>query len=319
MNILILGGAGFLGSNLARRCVRDSSNHVLVVDSLDENLHSSEDNLADIWDHIEFTKGDIRDRQLVRELVKGQDVVFNCAAQTSHTLSLSDPVYDAEVNCLGNLNVLEAVRHQNPNAVVVFPSTSTVIGRALTDTIDENHLERPLDIYSAHKSAAEKHYHIYSASHSLKTVVLRFANLYGPYGKPYPEFGFLNYFLHLAETGQDITVYGTGGQKRNVMYVEDAADIMYSSATDQRLYGGLYFATHEEHYTVSEIAQEIVRVFQRGQVISTEWPEERKRIEVDSVTFSSAQLRGLTGWSPRFTFEEGLTKTKEIMPGVNQK
>lgn len=312
MNILILGGAGFFGSSLARRCVRDGDNHVLVVDSLDEDIGSQKEDLADIWSKIEFAQGDIRDSDLVQDLVKGQDVVFNCAAQTSHTRSLADPIYDAEINCLGNLNVLEAVRHRNPDAVVVYPSTSTVIGKATAEIINENHLERPLDIYSAHKNAAEKHIHIYNTSHGLKSVVLRFANLYGPYGKPYPAFGFLNYFLHLVETEQDITVYGTGGQKRNVMYVEDAADIMYSAAMDQRLYGGLYFATHEEHYTVSEIAHEIVRIYERGQVVSIDWPEERKRIEIDSVTFSSDQLRDITGWTPRFSFAEGLTKTKEI-------
>lgn len=315
MKTLILGGAGFLGSSLARRCVQGGNDHVLVMDFLDEGSRSRKEDLEDIWSEIEFVHGDVRDGALVQELVKGQDVVFNCAAQTSHPRSMADPAYDAEVNCLGNLNVLEAVRHQNPEAVVVYPSTSTVIGRALEEIIDETHLERPLDIYSAHKAAAEKHYHIYNVSHKLKTVVLRFANLYGPYGKPYPEFGFLNYFLHLAETGQDITVYGTGGQKRNVMYVEDAADIMYTAASNEQLYGGLYFATHDEHYTVSEIAQEIVRIFEQGQVVSIEWPEERKRIEIDSVTFSSAQLRSLTGWTPSFTFSDGLAKTKDIWLG----
>ena len=308
-----------MGCSLARRCVRDSGNHVLVVDSLDKEIGSRKEDLMGIWPQIEFAHGDIRDVQLVRDLVRRQDVVFNCATQTSHTRSMGEPTYDAEVNCLGNLNVLEAVRHENPDAVVVYPSTSTVIGRALKDTIDESHLERPLDIYSAHKLVAEKHFHIYNTSHNLKTVVLRFANLYGPYGKPRPEFGFLNYFLHLADTDQDITVYGTGGQRRNLMYVEDAADIMYASATDSRMYRGLFFATHDEHYTVSEIAHEIVRVFQRGQVVSTQWPEDRISIEIDSVTFSSAQLRGLTGWAPRFSFEAGLTKTKEIMLGVNQR
>ena len=131
MNILILGGAGFLGSNLVRRCLRDQSNHVLVSDWQEGNPDAVQDNLADIRGAIEFTEGDIRDGAFLRELVKGMDVVFNCAAQTSHTLSLADPVYDAEVNCLGNLNLLEAIRHGNHEAVVVYPSTSTVIGHSL--------------------------------------------------------------------------------------------------------------------------------------------------------------------------------------------
>ena len=318
MRILVLGGAGFVGANLVRHCLAAGNNRVTVVDSLDPRIGSTKDGLAEVLDSIDFLQGDIRDTQLIRESVKGQDVIFNCAAQTSHTQSLADPVFDAEVNCIGNLSLLEAVRLENAEAVVVYPSTSTVVGRATKEVIDEDHLERPLDIYSAHKSVAEKHYQIYSNVHSLKTVVLRFANLYGPYGKPLPEFGFLNYFIDLANNRQDITVYGEGGQTRNVMFVGDAVDIMYRSATDKNLLGGVYFATHDEHLTVSEIAHKIVGVFGRGQVVTTEWPDVRKRIEVDSVRFSSDQLRGLTGWRPRFSFEEGLTQCKDIMEGVGQ-
>jgi UDP-glucose 4-epimerase len=214
---------------------------------------------------------------------------------------------------LGNLNVLEAVRLESPDAVVAYPSTSSVIGKALAKEIDERHLERPLDIYSAHKSVAEKHYQIYAQVHNLKTVVLRFANLYGPFGKSLPEFGFINYFINLAQQREDITVYGEGGQTRNVMFVDDAADIFFRCATDPRLFGGMYFATHTEHLTVSQIAHQIVDVFERGKVITVDWPDERRRIEIDSVRFSSARLRELTGWEPRFSFQEGLTRTKETM------
>jgi UDP-glucose 4-epimerase len=313
VNILILGGAGFLGNSLVRACLAQGGNHVVVVDSLDPSLRSEKANLADTLESIEFIEGDIRNLPLLRDLVKHQDLVFNCAAQTSHTQSISDPVFDAEINCIGNLNVLEAVRAISPDAVVAYPSTSTVIGKALTDEIDEDHIERPLEIYSAHKGVAEKHYQIYSQVHNLKTVVLRFANLYGPYGKGFPEFGFLNYFIHLANTGQDITVYGEGGQARNVMFVDDAADILLRCATDSRLYGGLYFATHHEHLNVSQIAHKIVDTFQRGQVVTVDWPEERRRIEIDSVRFSSAKLRDITGWEPRYSFDEGLASTKKTL------
>jgi len=313
VNILILGGAGFLGNSLVRACLAQGGNHVVVVDSLDPSLRSDKANLADTLKSIQFIEGDIRDVPLLRDLVKNQDLVFNCAAQTSHTQSIADPVFDAEINCIGNLNILEAVRAESPDAVVAYPSTSTVIGKALSDEIDEDHIERPLEIYSAHKGVAEKHYQIYSQVHNLKTVVLRFANLYGPYGKGFPEFGFLNYFIHLANTGQDITVYGEGGQARNVMFVDDAADILLRCSTDSRLYGGLYFATHHEHLNVSQIAHKIVDVFQRGQVVTVDWPEERRRIEIDSVRFSSAKLREITGWEPRYSFEEGLASTKKTL------
>src|SRR5207253_9847598 len=135
-----------------------------------------------------------------------------------------DPLFDAEVNCLGNLKFLDSVRLLNKKAVVVYTSSSTVIGKAVGDVVDETHGEKPLDIYSANKGVAEKYYRIYNRVHDLKTIVLRFANLYGPYGKGHPDFGFVNYFIHLAWNDQEIKLFGSGAQSRNVMFVEDAAE-----------------------------------------------------------------------------------------------
>jgi len=199
--------------------------------------------------------------------------------------------------------------------VVVYPSSSTVIGRAVAEVVDESHGEKPLDIYSANKGVAEKYYRIYHRVHDLKTVVLRFANLYGPYGKGYPEFGFVNYFIHLARTGQEIKLFGSGDQTRNVMYVGDAAEILYRAAQDERLIGETYFAAHDEHLTALEIAQHIVHVFNRGKVTHVEWPEERRRIEIDHIKISSMRLHQITGWQPRFTFTQGLLETKCILEG----
>jgi UDP-glucose 4-epimerase len=253
------------------------------------------------------------DEPLIADTVQGKDVIFNCAAQTSHPLSLQNPIHDAQINCVGNLRLLEAVRLLNPKAVVVYTSSSTVIGRAVGDVIDENHGERPLDIYSANKGAAEKYYRIYHRVHDLKTITLRFANLYGPYGKGYPEFGFVNYFINLAHNDQEITVYGPGQQRRNVLYAEDAAEALYLAAQNPKLYGEAFFATHDEHVSVIDIASHIVKVFGRGKLTHVEWPEERKRIEVDDVRISSELLRGLSSWRPRYSFLEGLERTRAIM------
>lgn len=316
MNILILGGAGFVGSNLVRRCLRDEANRVLVVDSLDPRLRSTKDNLMDVWERIDFVEADIRDRKAIEEAVQNQDVIFNCAAQTSHPISIEDPIFDAETNCLGNLNVLESVRRRNETAKVVYPSTSTVVGRAPDGVIDETQMERPTDIYSAHKGVAEKQCQIYNRVHNLNTTALRLPNIYGPFGKGYPEFGFVNYFIRLALDDEEITVYGKGEQTRNLLYVEDAVDALYLSAFNDDLVGGIYFAAHEEHPTVFEIAHEIVNVFGKGKVTTIAWPDVRRRIEVDSVRISSARFRGLTDWSPQFSLRDGLLKTREIMEGV---
>ena len=217
---------------------------------------------------------------------------------------------------MGNLKLLEAVRLLNKKAVVIYASSSTVIGRAVGDLV-EDHVERPLDIYSANKGVAEKYYRIYNRVHDLKTIVLRFANLYGPYGKGSPEFGFINYFIDLAKSDQEIRIFGSGDQTRNVLYAEDAANLLYLAASSPQLIGETYFATHDEHLSVAEIAKQIVKEFGRGRINHIEWPEERKRIEIDQVRFSSERLKGLVDWSPAYDFQGGLERTKAIIAGAS--
>ena len=313
MKVLITGGAGFLGSNLVRRCLAEKSNRVTVLDSLDPLVHSTTDNLQEVWSQIRFIRGDIRNETLLADVVQDQDVIFNCAAQTSHALSVQYPLLDAEINCLGSLKLLEAVRLLNKDAVVVYSSSSTVIGKALNETADEDHPERPLEIYSANKGVAEKYYRIYHSHYDLKTVVLRFANLFGPYGKGYPAFGFVNFFIHQAWANQQIKIFGEGDQTRNVMYVDDATDILWRAAHEPGLLGETYLATAAQHLTVREIAETIVSVFQRGKVTHVEWPDERRRIEIGHVKLSSAKLRDLTNWQPRHDFMSGLQQTKAVL------
>jgi UDP-glucose 4-epimerase len=313
MKVLIIGGAGFLGSNLVRRCLSENSCQVTVLDSLEPLVHSSTQNLQEVWSKIRFIRGDIRNETLLAEIVQDKDLIFNCAAQTSHALSIQYPLLDADINCMGSLKLLEAVRLLNKDAVVVYSSTSTVIGKALNEIADEDHPERPLEIYSANKGVAEKYYRIYHSHYDLKTVVLRFANLYGPFGKGYSEFGFINYFIHLAWTNQQIKIFGQGNQTRNVMYVEDATDILWHAAHDPRLIGETYLATAAQHLTVREIAETIVNIFQRGQVTHVEWPDTRRRIEIGHVKLSSARLRAITNWEPRYDFISGLQKTKAVL------
>jgi UDP-glucose 4-epimerase len=313
MKVLIIGGAGFLGANLVRRCLTETGTQVTVMDSLDSHLYATTKNLQEVWSQIRFVRGDLRDETLLADIVQDQDVIFNCAAQTSHPLSMQYPLLDADINCLGNLKLLEAVRLLNKKAIVIYTSSSTVIGKAITNVVDEDHRERPLEIYSANKGVAEKYYRIYHTLHDLKTVVLRFANLYGPYGKGYPEFGFINYFIHLAWTGQEIKIFGSGDQIRNVMYVEDAIDVLWQAAHEPRLIGETYFATSDQHLTVREIAEMIVKVFQRGKIKQIEWPDERRRIEIDHVKFSSARLRGIVNWQARYDLVSGLRRTKAVL------
>ena len=149
--------------------------------------------------------------------------------------------------------------------------------------------------------------------YDLKTLVLRFANLYGPYGKGYPEFGFINYFISLAQANKEITIYGDGKQTRNVMYVEDAVDLLYQCIFHKKIFGDVYFAVHREHYPIKKIAEEIISVFGRGKIRRIDWPDLKRRIEIDDVIISGAKLFYEIQWEPKYTLREGLMMTKEII------
>jgi UDP-glucose 4-epimerase len=314
MKVLIVGGAGFVGVNLARCCVIDESS-VTVVDSLDPRLGSTVDAVKALGERVRFVHGDMRDAGVMAELVRGHDVIVNCAGQTSHPLSMEDPQLDVALNCAGTLALLETVRQHNRDAVVIYTSSSTVTGKAVSLPIDETHREAPLDIYSANKLAAEKYHRIYHTAHGLKTIILRFANLYGPFGKGMPAFGFVNYFIHLAATDQEIRIFGPGEQLRNMLYVGDACELILRAARITT-YGEPLFAVHDEHLSVRAIAQQIIAAFGRGKQTHVEWPEDRKRIEVDDVRISGARLCELTDWAPRYSFREGLAETRAIMEGT---
>lgn len=313
MNILILGGAGFIGNNLVRKFLEEGRYRLTVVDSLDPFFKSSLKNLKDVLPKITFVKGDIRNKKLMNRMVKNQHAIINCVAQTSHPLSLKNPLLDAEINCLGNLTVLEAIKDHNPKTKLVYISSSTIIGKAVGETVDENHGEKPLDIYSANKGVAEKYHYIYNRVYGLKTLSLRFSNVYGPYGKSSPEFGFINYFIDLAYHNKEIPIYGNGRQIRNVMYVEDACELLYKSVFSDKIYGDSYFAVHREHYSIFEIAKTIVSIFKRGKIKKIPWPDVRKKIEIDNVYISGAKLFYKIKWEPKFNLKEGLLKTKKIL------
>ncbi len=314
MNALIVGGAGFLGTNLTRACLR-AGETVTVVDSLEPRLRSTLAGLEDVRDRVRFVQADMRDVDAMKAVVEDQDVIFNCAGQTSHPISMSDPTFDIEMNCKGHVGLLEAVRASNPKATVVYTSTSTVVGKAVRTPIDETHPELPLDMYSANKLAGEKYYRIYHTAHGLKTVSIRFANLYGPYGKGFPEFGFINYFIHLAWARGEIRLFGHGNQQRNVLFVDDACEALRLAAREPRLHGQVAFAAHESHVSVGEIARQIVATLGRGSVTHVEWPEDRKRIEVDDVEIASTRFRDLVSWRATRSLVEGLEITRAELEG----
>lgn len=236
---LITGGAGFIGCNLAERCLSDGQ-HVTVFDNL--SRRGSEHNLA--WmksrhrdSQLLYIHGDVRDFQSLRRAAARADVIYHLAAQVAVTTSLADPRHDFEVNAGGSFNVLEAARLSGRDPAVIYTSTNKVYGSLAQARVREGPTRYelpelphgvpesyPLDFHSPYgcsKGAADQYVHDYARIYGLPTVVFRMSCIYGPRQFGNEDQGWLAHFLIQHALGQPLTIYGDGKQVRDVLYIED--------------------------------------------------------------------------------------------------
>jgi UDP-glucose 4-epimerase len=284
---------------------------VTIYDSLDPRSNSNRFNIQDIRERVRLIIADIRDFDAVRQAVASQDIVFNCAAFTSHPMSMKEPLIDIDVNCKGVLYILEALKSENSKAVFVQVGTSTQIGRMQYSPIDEHHPEFPVDIYSANKTAAEKYVLIYANAHAMNTTVVRLANVFGPRSQiSSPDFGFVNYFVGLALQDREMTVFGDGAQLRNISFVDDCIDALVAAATDHRSIGQVFFATSDLQYSVLEIADQISKTI-GGRLRQVPWPEGRRAIDIGDAVITNEKIKTMLGWEPKHSLLDGLAKTRD--------
>lgn len=309
--ILITGGLGFIGSNLAYKCLELGA-EVTVYDCLHPRSGGNMYNLHGIRDSVKLCCYDLMDYGHLTDAILNKDIIFNCAASTSHPFSMVEPRVDLDINGMGVINLLEAVRCFDDQVKLVHLSTSTQLGRLHYRPADENHPEFPTDIYSANKSVSEKYVLIYGNAYPMRTTVIRLPNVFGPRASIHsPEFTFNNYFIGLALQDKDITVFGDGKQKRNVLYVDDAVSALILASQTDKVNNEVFFAVSDDHYSVAEIAEATAKYIGSGRVKFVPWPKERKLLEINDAIISNKKIKGVLSWEPQWDLKTGLVKTKE--------
>jgi UDP-glucose 4-epimerase len=307
--VMITGGVGFIGSNLARRLVELGAD-VLLVDSLIPDYGGNLFNIRDIEDRVRVNIADVRQQSTMNYLVRHVSVIFNLAGQVSHIDSMRDPYTDLEINCRSQLTLLEACRRNNPKAKVVYAGTRQVYGKPDTLPVTEQHLVRPTDVNGVNKVAGEYYHLVYNHVFGVRACSLRLTNTYGPRQLvKHNRQGFIGWFIRLAVEDREIQIYGDGSQLRDFVYVDDAAEAFLQAGASEACNGEVFNVGGLEPVSHRDLVHLLLEVAGSGRVRFIDWPEEKKAIDIGSFYADSSRLRAATGWQPRVTLREGLART----------
>jgi UDP-glucose 4-epimerase len=307
--VLITGGLGFIGSNLARLLVPLGAD-VLIVDSLLEGAGGLFYNIDGIADAVRVHVGDVRHPESMNHLVRDREVIFNLAGQVSHIDSMRDPYLDLEVNCRSQLTILEACRYFNPAVKVVFAGTRQVYGRPESLPVRETHLVRPTDVNGINKVAGEYYHLVYNNVFGIRACSLRLTNVFGPRQLiRHNRQGFIGWFIRLAVEDRTIQIYGDGSQVRDLVFVDDAADAFLRAGASDACNGEVFNVGGAEPISHRDLAARIVEKAGAGRVEFIEWPAEKKAIDIGDFYADSTKFQRATGWQPAVSLTEGLSRT----------
>jgi UDP-glucose 4-epimerase len=307
--VMITGGLGFIGSNLARRLVELGA-EILLVDSLIPIYGGNLFNIDGIEDQVRVNISDVRDEYGMDYLVRGQDILFNLAGQVSHIDSMRDPYTDLEINCRSQLSILEACRKHNPEVKILFAGTRQQYGQPVYLPVDENHPMHPTDINGVNKMAGEWYHIVYHRVYGLRTCSLRLTNTYGPRMLvKHSRQTALGWFVRLALDDQEIQIWGDGQQLRDYNYVEDVVEAFLLAAASEQADGRIFNLGGRRPISHLELVETLVAASGSGRYRLVPWPPERKRIDIGDVYSSYHLIQETLGWEPRTDLREGLEAT----------
>lgn len=310
-NVLITGGLGFIGSNLARALVVRGAN-VTLVDNLLPQYGGNIANISGINENVVVDISDVRDPQAMKYLIEGQHFLFNLAGQTSHLDSMKDPQTDLAINATAQLAILEACREINPDIKIVFASTRQIYGVPEYLPVDERHPIRPVDVNGINKMAGEWYHVLYSKVYGIRACALRLTNTYGP-GMRVKDARqtFLGVWLKLLLDGKPIQVFGDGHQLRDFNYVDDCVGAMLLAGASDKTNGMIYNLGSKEVVSLKALAEILTSLGYGGSFELVPFPAERKAIDIGNYFSDYSLISADLGWEPKVDLQRGLLRTLE--------
>jgi UDP-glucose 4-epimerase len=307
-HVLITGGLGFIGANLARRLVELEAK-VTLVDSLIPSYGGNLRNIAGIEDRVTINIADVRDEYSMDYLVQGKDFLFNLAGQTAHADSMRDPYTDLDINCRAQLSILEACRKQNPGLKLVYASTRQIYGKPDYLPVDERHLLRPVDVNGINKMAGEWYHILYNNVYGIRACVLRLTNTIGPRMRVKDaRQTFLGIWVKKLLDGEPIQVFGDGTQIRDFNYVDDVVEAMLLAGLSTAADGQSFNLGSDETINLRDLAALLVELNGAGTYEIVPFPPERKAIDIGDYYADYRLIQGRLGWRPRVSLREGLQR-----------
>lgn len=304
--VVITGGAGFIGSALARR-LASAGAEVTLIDSMVPQYGGNLFNIRDLLEQVRFNISDVRDPHSMRYLIKDSDYLFNLAGQTSHMDSMEDPFTDLEINSRAQLSILEACRHHNPAIKIVFASTRQIYGRPDYLPVDELHPIRPVDVNGINKVAGEQYHLLYHQVYGIRSCCLRLTNTIGP-GMRIRDARqtFVGVWVRQLLKDEPFEVWG-GEQLRDFNDVSDVVDAFLLAAQDPAADGQVFNLGASEVVSLTELATQLARIG-NGHFEIHQFPEERKKIDIGDYYSEFKLISDTLGWQPQITLSESLQK-----------
>lgn len=308
--VLITGGLGFIGSNLAHKLFELGAK-VFIYDACLDPYGWNFKNIKEIKDKLKFIKGDIRNFELMKKVVRNKDYIFDCASQVSHLISVKNPFLDIDINCRGAITVLEAVRYVNKETKLIYAGTRGSIGKMEYSPVDEKHPTNPFDMNGIDKLSAEKYHMLYNRVYGIRTTSIRINNTYGERAQvKHDDYGVINWFIRRAILNEEIVIHGDGSQTRDYNYVEDVVDAMILASKSEKSNGEVFMLGSGREMSLLNMIKLILKIAgSKAKIKKIDRPCERKAIEIGNFVVNFDRIKNVLNWYPKTSLEEGLKKT----------